>query len=237
MNKKIILAIALFVVTASAIAISQVVTTVVSLTGSVFDAVTYQPVSAILKVTDENGKTVNGARSNGAEDGYYYITGLEPGKTYYVELIKRNYFKEKYEIKLPKTNKYKEMSKDFTIKPKEKDSKIPLLVPPFERNKSKLRFGHEELLLDFQTTLLYNAQVKFEIVCFPDNNDDKAFNKKLTLERCESLKQYFMKSGVDESRITLSGNDKTDPDNPPPTASQAKGKRYIGTTYIVVKSF
>ena len=63
MNKKIIIAIAFFVLTASAIAISQVVTTVVSLTGSVFDAVTYQPVSAILKVTDENGKTVNGARS------------------------------------------------------------------------------------------------------------------------------------------------------------------------------
>ena len=92
-------------------------------------------------------------------------------------------------------------------------------------------------MLDFQTTLLYNAKVKFEIVCFPDNDYDKAFNKKLTQERCESLKQYFMKSGVDESRITLKGNDKTDPENPPPTASQAKGKRYIGTTYIVVKSF
>jgi outer membrane protein OmpA-like peptidoglycan-associated protein len=237
MTKKIIIAIAILIVSISAVATSQLVTTVISLTGSVFDAVTHEPITAIVIVTDEEGERVNATRSNGAEDGYYYLTGLKPGKRYFVELRKKNYFKEKYELILPNTDKYKEMSKDFLMKPKEKDSKIPLAVPPFEFNKAKLRIGAEELLADFQTTLLFNPKVVFEIVCFPDNDADKASNKKLTMGRCAALREFFMNSGVDESRITLSGHEKTDPDNPPPTRSQAKGKRYIGTTYIVVKSF
>jgi outer membrane protein OmpA-like peptidoglycan-associated protein len=216
---------------------SQLINTVVSLTGSVFDAVTRDPVTAYIIVADENDKKINATRSNSYENGYYYVTGLRPGKKYYVTLSKPNYFKEKYEIQLANTDKYQEISKDFLVKPMDRGVRIPLPVPPFELNKTKIRFGADDILESFLSTLLNNPNVKFEIDCYPDNDDNKKDNLKFTEDRCKSLMAYFISKGVEPARITSKGSNTTDSKNPPPKTKRAKGKRYVGSTYIVVKDF
>jgi outer membrane protein OmpA-like peptidoglycan-associated protein len=115
-----------------------------------------------------------------------------------------------------------------------KDTKIPLSVPPFELNKSKLRFGADYALETIKSTLFHNPNVKFEIICFPDNDDNPAENETITRERAKAIEKYFLTQGIDASRITTGGSKKTDPDNPPPKKMKAKGKRYIGTTYIKI---
>lgn len=206
---------------------------VVALTGNVFDAVTKEPQTVFITVNDENGERVNATRSNAGENGYYYITGLKAGKKYTVILKKTKYFLEKFEINIANSDKYEEISKDFLIKPLFDGAKIPVPVPPFELNKAKLRFGAEELLIDLTNTLRNNEKVKVSIECYPDESNNKE-NQKLTEDRCKALKDFFVTNGIDPTRIILKPSAKTDPSNPPPTKMRAKGKRYIGPTYIVV---
>ncbi len=210
---------------------------VVTLTGNVTNAVTKEPVSMILKILDSQGKMVAVGRSNAADKGKFFIPGLQPGETYYVEIKQKDYFHEKFEIKIPNTGKYAELSRDFIVKPLVKGIHIPLAVPPFELNKSKLRFTVGEILDDYKNSLMNNPAVNFQIVCYPDNDKDKPANKKITEERAKALMNFFISAGIDLSRISIQGMDSTDPNNPPPKEKRAKGKRYIGTSYIVVTEF
>ncbi len=216
---------------------SQLVETVVAITGSVLNSVTREPVTAYLVVLDENGKRVNATRSNSAENGYYYITSLKPGHKYTINISQPNYFKEKFEIEIANTDKYTEISRDFLVTPIQKGIDLPLTISPFELNKSKLRFGSEYLLSDIISTLNNNSGIKVDIICYPDNNVDKTENQKLTEERAKSLKAFLIENGINESRINIKPNSTTDPQNPPPTEKRAKGKRYIGSTYIRVSDF
>lgn len=209
--------------------------TVVSLTGNVFNQVSKQPETTALLVM-KDGKRVTATRSRASENGYYYITGLKAGESYDIKLQKKGFMDQQFSIQVPNTDKYTEISKDFLIMPKEVGVKLPLSVPPFEYNKSKLRVGSEIVLDDLQETLKLNPDVKIQIISFPDNNKDKNVNEKLTKERAESLKEYFVAQGVEISRIDISPNKNTDPDNPLPTEKAAKGKRYIGKSYLKIVS-
>lgn len=216
---------------------AQAVGPVVSLTGNIFNEVTKQPVTVFLLVLDQDGKRVTATRSNSAENGYYYITGLKPGKTYTISIKQKDYLNEQFTLEVANTDKYQEISKDFLVKPLEKNAYLKLSVPPFELNKSKLRFGSEFLLDDMANTLKNNPTVKFEILCYPDNAKDPKENQQLTDERSKALMNYFVSQGIDVSRITTSGSNEVDSKNPPPTKTAAKGKRYIGPSYIVIKDF
>jgi outer membrane protein OmpA-like peptidoglycan-associated protein len=207
--------------------------TVVSLTGNVFNQVSKQPETTALIVT-KNNKRVTATRSRASENGYYYITGLKAGESYQIKLKKKGFMDQLASIQVPNTDKYTEISKDFLIMPKEVGVELPLSVPPFDYNKSKLRVGSDIFLSDLYETLALNPEVKFQIVSFPDNNRSKAENTELTTARANSLKDYFVSNGIDASRITIKPNDNTDPNNPPPTEKAAKGKRYIGKSYIKI---
>ncbi len=233
--KHIIIATVAFLLISNDLQSQGFIKTVVSLTGNVFNQVTKQPETTALLVM-KDGKRVTATRSRASENGYYYITGLKAGETYDIKLQKNGFMDQQFSIVVPNTDKYAEISKDFLIMPKEVGVKLPLSVPPFEYNKSKLRVGSEILLDDLQETLKLNPDVKVQIVSFPDNNKDKAANEKLTKERAQSLKEFFATSGVSVDRITISPNQATDPENPPPTEKAAKGKRYIGRSYIKIVS-
>ncbi len=216
---------------------AQLVEPVVSLTGSVFNQITKEPETVFLIVKNEEGKKISAARSNSTENGYYYITGLKPGHTYYIELKQKNFMNERHKIEIADTRKYEEISKDFLVKPLKQGAEIKLQVPPFELNKSKLRYGAEFLLKDLANTLKYNHDVKFKIKCYPDSPGNEGENLRLTTDRAKSLKEFFVQKGIDASRITVKGSAVVDPQNPPPKEKQAKGKRYIGTSYIIIQDF
>lgn len=233
--KYIIIATVAFLLISNNLQSQGFIQTVVSLTGNVFNQVTKQPETTALLVL-KDGKRVTATRSRASENGYYYITGLKAGETYDIKLQKTGFMDQQFSVVVPNTDKYAEISKDFLIMPKEVGVSLPLSVPPFEYNKSKLRVGSEILLDDLQETLKLNPDVKVQIVSFPDNNKDKNANEKLTKDRAQSLKDFFATSGVGAERMSIGANQTTDPENPPPTEKAAKGKRYIGRSYIKIIS-
>lgn len=207
---------------------------VVALTGNIYNEATLEPITVFIKVFDENGNRVASTRSNSAENGYYYITGLKPGKNYTININQNDFFKESYQISIPPTDKYVEISRDFLVKPLVVGTKLMLIVPPFELNKSKLRYGAELILDNYKNSFLNNPNVNIEIQCYADNDENKAENKQLTEERCKSIMNYLVSNGIESSRISIKGFETTDQNNPPPKKKRAKGKRYIGTTYFVI---
>lgn len=212
----------------------QLIKTVVAVTGNVINQSDRNPESVQIIVLDNTGKKINSVKSNASEGGYYYVTGLFPGNTYYFEVIDKNYLKEKFEIKIPNTDKYIEISKDILVKSNAPDTKFKLPVTPFENNKSRLRFGAAQLLEDISSTLKTNPDVKFTILAYPDNNKDSKHNLELTKQRGEALVDYFAINGIDPNKLTVKSSKDTDPKTPPPSEKTAKGKRYIGPVYIIV---
>jgi outer membrane protein OmpA-like peptidoglycan-associated protein len=212
--------------------------TVVSITGSVFNSVTKDPIRVGYKLLDNENKIIRRGKTNPAQNGYYFITGLNPGEKYKLLFDgDDNYFKAEFPVEIPNTNKYEEFSKDFLISPKSKGMELPQQVAVFELNKSKLRGGADLFLDDILQTLVENPTLKFTIVAFPDNNENLATNEQLTNARCQALKDYFVSKAVGNDRIKIMSNKSTDPKNPPPTEKRAKGKRYIGSIYYVVNEF
>ena len=213
---------------------AQLLNTVVALTGNVFNTITKEPVTAFVLAKDQNGKLVQATRSNSFNNGYYYLTGLKPGQKYTIILNKPKFFKEVTEVDIPNTDKYEEISKDFLITPLYVGVKIPVPVPPFELGKTDLRYGSDYLLSGITGSLKNNPEVNVEVECYPDNDKDAQFNENLTSGRCKSIINFFVNHGIDDSRLSMKANSHTDPDNPPPKQKRAKGKWYVGTSYIVV---
>jgi outer membrane protein OmpA-like peptidoglycan-associated protein len=214
---------------------AQVIGTVVTVRGIVIDEINRNPASVNLTFFDDQMKKVNSSRSN-AKDGEYLVTGLKPGKKYTVQIEHPDFFKAEYTIKLPATDKYAEVSRDFLVKPLAMNTRIFMRLSPFEVKKSKIRVGAGDLLEDFKRSLIMNPNVAIEIQCFPDAELDKATNEKLTADRCKTLQDYFVKGGVPAERLKIKPTGATDPVNapPPPSRKLAKGKRYVGSTYFVI---
>lgn len=208
---------------------------VAAVTGKMMDRISKEPIKVKFNVYDVSGKRVNARTMNSNKStGYYYIPSLKPGSVYYIHIEEPGYMKQVFEIKIPNTDRYSEISKDFLIFPKQIGTKIPISVPPFELRKSRLRWGADEILNEYALTMIKNKDVSFEIISYPESEEDKEANKELTSQRAESLKEYFISKGVNPERLEATGKTLPDPRNPPPAEKQAKGKRYIGTTYIYV---
>jgi len=214
---------------------------IVSITGNVIDEVTKQPIGVDIELLDETGSRVARAKSN-VTDGYYFITGLKPGKKYFLRNIvdiaaTKRYFRQKYEINIPQTDSYQEYSRDLLFKPLGNGMEIPLRVSPFSYGKSVIRSGGELMLKRFVDDLKDNPRVKIDVSCFPDNTSDEASNMKLTEDRAKALKDFFVANGIPDSRLGIQANKTIDTKVPPPIERGPKGKQYKGSIYFVVTGY
>jgi len=207
---------------------SQFTQTVVSVSGEVKNEIDNKPLQGWVIVTGQDGKVVNKSRCNGK----YFITGLKPGEVYNIEIDTKGFFSNNFELAVPNTDKYSELSKDFAMKPMVEGSKIPLSVIPFDLKHTKLRNGADIFLEDFVNIMRSNPRASFSIEVYPETAS-LSNNLEFTNKRAEELKSFFLDNKV-RSEIIINANDKIDSNNPPPTGKQAKGKRYKGSIYLVV---
>lgn len=211
--------------------------TTVALTGNIFNKVNKVGETCNILVFDEDGNRASATRSIGSQNGYYYLPGLKPGKTYEIKLRKKGFMKETITFSIPNSDKYVELSRDFQIKPLRKGIKIPFSVSPFELRKSKLRVGAEIFLEPILNTLEENENVKVKILSYPDSKENPGQNQTITKERAEAVKSWLIKNGIDAARLSTEGSAQVDSDNPPPSEKASKGKRYIGSMYYEIVSF
>ncbi len=205
----------------------------IALTGTVLDEASRKPVTVTLTILDENGKKVNTTRSNEKEGGLYYVI-LKPGTRYKVQFDNPNYFRQEFNVETPNSTKYAEVTRDWLVRPLALSAKIHLPVSPFEYKKSKMRMGAETMLAEIRNMMVMNPNVHFDVVCYPDLNDSKEANNRLTTDRATALRDYFIKGGVSADRIVIRASSEVDPLNPIPLRKGAKGRRYVGSTYLLI---
>ena len=204
---------------------------VVSVRGVTISDVDQTPVQGSIKVFDlETHKIVVRAKSTGK----YFVTGLKPGKSYEFAVSGKGYFYQSFVVNIPNTDKYAEFSKDFALKPMAPGAKIPLKIIPFDLHKTKLRAGSDYVLEDIVNIMKGNRRTTFEIVVFPENDQDPSEAKRISEERANAILTYLQENKV-RSEISVILQSQCDPENPKPTKKRAKGKRYKGSVYIVVK--
>ena len=94
-------------------------------------------------------------------------------------------------------------------------------VVQFEFNKSNLRDDAIELLLSVYEIMSKYGNTSFMIEGHTDSSGPKAFNKKLSLERAESVKSHLVSKGVEGDRLSTIGFGE---DNPKESNSTRKGR-------------
>lgn len=208
---------------------------VISLTGKVISSNEKYDPKVKVTILDNQDHKVASTSTNESSGGFgYFLTGLKPNTDYKIILEGKGFFTQEIPYKTPNTDKYLELSKDFVIQPMEIGNPILVKVVPFDKSKSKLRNGSDYIFEDYLSILKKNPRARFEIQTYADNNLDKNFNKILTEERAKALKDYFVSAGIPEMRLQMKGLEFTDPKNPPPFEKAAKGKKYVGSVYLVV---
>lgn len=206
--------------------------TVVTLTGFMLNGNTLNPVEANYAVY-ENGKKVGQSRKSNAVDGFL-VTGLKPGGSYTMKIEDPRYFRQEFPISLPQTSKYAEISKDFIVRPMETGRKIMVVPPPFDLRKNVVKSGVEEDIRALAQMLSANPSVSVELVCYPDEDGTPANATTVSTSRGNALKAAFEQNGVGAARVSVRSVNTVDPINPPPLKKGAKGKRYVGSVYIVI---
>ncbi|MDZ4744825.1 MAG: hypothetical protein SGJ05_02350 [bacterium] len=223
----------LFVLAAAVATYAQsAIGTVVTLSGYILNGNTLSPVESGYSLYDATGKKVGQSNRSNANDGYL-VTGLKPGQTYTIKIEDPRYFKQEFKVDIPTTSKYVEISKDFIARPMESGRSIVVQPIPFDLKKTDLKDGTESDINDMARMLIMNPSVNIEVVCYPDE-EVEGTTSRISLDRGNALKAAFVKSGVSGERISVRAAPSVDPINPPPMRKGAKGKRYVGTVYLVI---
>ena len=177
---------------------------VILISGYVINRKTNKPVSAsILYEILPDGISAGIARSN-AETGEYSIV-LPAGKVYGYLAQADGYISVNQNLDLTKDNKYREIKQNLYLVPVEKGQKISINNIFFETNKWELlvaSFSELDRILEF---LKKNKDIKIKIEGHTDNIGTDKYNEKLSLLRASSVVDYFIKKGIDKSRIIVVG--------------------------------
>ncbi len=174
----------------------------VTVAGRVLDERTNAPVGADIAVTDlVTGQTVATFRSDDRTGDYYVI--LQRGHRYSITAESPDHIFYSDEYQVAATATARDMRKDIQLAPAA-DGMTRLLVF-FDYDRAEL---NDESIPDLRraTTFLQdNPGISIEIAGHTDSVGSAGYNKKLSQERAESVKRYFVKQGIAMSRITARG--------------------------------
>lgn len=204
----------------------------IGLRGTVTDETNRKAAALTITVNDPSGKKITSTKSK-SSDGSYFVV-LKPGAAYSFTFEGPGYFREVRTIEVPPFKKYTEITRDWLVHPNNPGVKLRPAVSPFEYKKTKLRIGSELVLAPYLALMKSNPGTVFEIQCFPDVEITQQSAADFTNNRANTLKNFFVSNGISAERISAKGSSGIDPENPIPQGRAAKGRRYVGSTYLVV---
>ncbi len=149
-------------------------------------------------------------RSDSMSNGFVSV-GLDPGKTYVVEVEKPGFFTNSKIIDARKTGINDVISTELNLN---KWDEQPITIPNIY-----FEFGSAELTAESKTTidttlfklLIENPAITIEVAAHTDNKGTDALNMKLSQKRAESIKYYLTKKGINSDRLTGKGYGETRP--------------------------
>lgn len=214
---------------------SQVSLSGATINDACHEFICHGPIPVNFSVYNSHDSLVIKSRSIEPSDGFYLIEKLASETDYYFVVDDSVFLYRKYPFKTLEGSKYSNQSRDFLVVPRADGIELLIHVSPFENNKYRIRNGVEYYLMEYIDLIKQNPDIRFEIHSYPDNDNDPSKNMILTLNRAVSLSEYFVRFGVSPNQLTYKPHESTDPKNPPFDFKVAKGKKYIGSTYLVVK--
>jgi len=181
------------------------------LKGTITDAVSKQPLNAIIVITDNEKNEVVSTFQSNSKTGKYLVS-LPSGRNYGIAVTMEDYLFFSENVDLPKSKSYQEIIKDVELNKLEVGKKIVLKNIFYDFDKSTLR-PQSIAELDRLTKLLeMNPTLRIEISSHTDNVGSAAYNEKLSTNRALSVVNYLVdKKGIKKDRLEYKGYGFTEP--------------------------
>lgn len=167
-----------------------------------------------LNVVNKEGglaETINNDR------GVFYT--MNDGQNYHANISKSGFFKESIPLDFSNAKVIDTISilsgnpiqkgyvyaVNVELKPVEVGKEYTINNIYFDYNKSDIRKVAEVELNLLVTLLQENGTIHIEIGSHCDSRGDDTYNRKLSVDRAESVKKYLIKKGVDAERLSFQG--------------------------------
>ena len=176
------------------------------LTGKVIDQRTGRPVQArITYQTLPDGEEVGEATSDPLTGEYKIVLPL--GKKYSMRVIAPNFIGEGDNIDLTTTPKgFQEIKgKELKLIPIETGAIVRLNNIFFDTGKAELRPESAPELDRMVTTMNENPKLVIELGGHTDNVGGSELNQKLSQDRADSVREYFVGKGIEPDRVASKG--------------------------------
>lgn len=135
-----------------------------------------------------------------------------------IEDIVKKYAKEPTKVDY---NKIEDIVKRNEPKFPSQNANWVLVGVNFDFGKTSLKPESIPIIYNVTQTLLTHPEIKVEIQGYTDNVGSPAFNKKLSLKRAETVKNFLISKGVGPERLTTAGMGEV---NPVATNQTAEGR-------------
>jgi outer membrane protein OmpA-like peptidoglycan-associated protein/outer membrane protein assembly factor BamD (BamD/ComL family)/Tol biopolymer transport system component len=167
-----------------------------------------EPVQTQIKWEDLNdGKTIGLLQSDLSTGSYLIILPLGRNYGYYID--DPNYYPLSGNLDLTDKNEQITIRKDFVLFSNaeiiDEGVAVPLENVFFDHNQFKLKkesFSELNRLISFLTK---NQNLKIEIAGHTDNTGTADYNKKLSQNRANAVKEYLAKKGIGNDRLVSNG--------------------------------
>ena len=172
------------------------------------DNATRRPVAADITVTDlSSGEVVANYRTDDRNGDYYVV--LARGRRYSITAQAPDYIFYSDEYSIRPDAEGKDLKKDIPLY-RTSGGTTRLLVF-FDFDKAELKNESKPELNRAVEFLKANPAINVEIAGHTDSVGDASYNKKLSQDRAESVRQYFIAGGIGASRIRANGYGETQP--------------------------
>ncbi len=183
---------------------------VVLIYGKVYNKKTKKPIG--VKIVYENLKTgakIGTAQSNPRTGSYKII--LPYGEEYGFRADAKDYIAVNEQIDLRKVSKYKELKQNLYLVPIEIGSVINLQNVQFKRSKDEFTETSYTELNRFVALMKKYPKMEIELSGHTDTRGNPALLMALSQKRVVAVKNYLMKHGISQSRISGKGYGGTKP--------------------------
>ena len=179
--------------------------------GNVFNSKTNEPLEAeiIFELLSDTKVETQTIKSD-PENGDYKIT-LVYGNNYSFSASLKDFISSSDNIDLTDISQYKKINKDIYLAPVEVGQTVRIKNIFFDSGKATLRPESYTELNRVVNFLNENPIIEIEIAGHTDNTDSDVANLKLSQARSNSVKNYIVSNGIDESRIIAKGYGETKP--------------------------
>ncbi|MBN2160821.1 MAG: OmpA family protein [Spirochaetes bacterium] len=186
-------------------------TKVVVVKGTVYDKRnTHKKLFAEITITDINNDDRPITIHSNKDDGKYIVI-LNKGKTCDFSVKSHGYLFHSKKIDLTDLQKYREINEDIFLEPIMVGANIILFNMYFEFRSYKLMKESKYELNRIIKLLKENPTMRVEISGHTDNIGSDQANKKLSMQRAQSVVNYLVKNGIKDNRLVPKGYGKNKP--------------------------